>query len=46
MLIMNNWKSVYPLNDYQTTKKINNQEGTGNIFIDILNERMGGQYDS
>lgn len=36
--IMNNWKSVYPLKDYQPTKKSNNQDGTGNMFLDMLIE--------
>lgn len=34
--IMNNWKSVYPLKD-NSTQGHNSQQGTGNIFVDMLN---------
>lgn len=35
--IMNNWKSVYPLRDNQS----NQEQGSGNIFLDMLKEHNG-----
>ena len=40
--IMNNWKSVYPLKDNIQTKQ---QQGTGNIFLDMYIKENGGLCD-
>lgn len=40
--IMNNWKSVYPLKDNIQTKQ---QQGTGNIFLDMLIEENEVDFD-
>lgn len=37
--IMNNWKSVYPLKDNQTKQ----EQGTGNMFVDMLCEMQNGE---
>lgn len=42
--IMNNWKSVYPLKDENAKTPKRQQQGTGNIFVDMLIEE-GGRID-
>ena len=44
--IMNSWKGIFELKDNQPHQKAEPQQGTGNIFIDMLNERRAESYDS
>ena len=44
--IMNSWKGIFELKDNQPHQKTEPQQGTGNIFIDMLNERRAESYDS
>lgn len=39
--IINNWKSVYPIKDTRQTN--GQQQGSGNMFVDMLNEMHRGQ---
>ena len=44
--IMNSWKGIFELKDNKTYQKTEPQQGTGNIFIDMLNERQGEKFDN
>ena len=44
--IMNSWKGIFELKDNKPNQKAEPQQGTGNIFIDMLNERRAESYDS